>query len=65
MVDRTQLAERVAAAINQAYGHYSSQFAKITRRALSVFIMQIMVGQLFRRCKRFPDIMAKSHPHPN
>ena len=32
-MDRSQLADRVAAAINQAYGHYSSQFAKITRRA--------------------------------
>jgi isocitrate dehydrogenase kinase/phosphatase len=32
-VDRSQLAERIAAAINEAYGDYSSQFAKITRRA--------------------------------
>ena len=32
-MDRSQLAERIAAAINEAYGHYSSQFAKITRRA--------------------------------
>ena len=32
-MDRSQLADRVAAAVNQAFGHYSSQFAKITRRA--------------------------------
>ncbi len=32
-MDRSQLAERIAAAINEAYGDYSSQFAKITRRA--------------------------------
>ncbi len=32
-MDRSQLADRIAGAINEVYGHYSSQFAKITWRA--------------------------------